>query len=407
MPSAALDWVNLLVRWAHLGFGIAWIGSSFYFVWLDSHLTQPSPARKGVDGEIWMVHSGGFYQVEKRLIGPGEMPPVLHWFKYEALFTWISGIVLLTVVYYLTGGAYLIDPAVSAITPGQATLLSIGLLIVSWLVYDALWRSPLGRIGWPATAISFLLLGVAVYGLCRLLGGRAAYIHVGAMMGTIMVANVWFRILPAQQQMIDATREGREPDFSLGRAAKRRSMHNSYMTFPVLFIMLSNHFPATYGSHDAWFPLALLIVLGASVRHLMIGKGPSRWWAAVPAAACLLLALVVTMPRKASAASRGQVDMALFGPARAIINRRCLPCHSRYPTDDVFTVAPNNVTFDTPDQILARADRIRERAVVQKTMPMGNKTGITDEERSLLGRWLGASGSSQSSASSAPPPSGP
>lgn len=392
MPAAALDWANLLVRWAHLGFGIAWIGSSFYFVWLDSHLTRPSPPRHGVDGEIWMVHSGGFYQVEKRLIGPGELPAVLHWFKYEALFTWISGIVLLTVVYYLTGGAYLTDPAVSRVTPGQATLLSIGLLIVSWLVYDALWRSPLGKAGWPATLVSFLLLAGAVYGLCRVLSGRAAYIHVGAMMGTIMVANVWFRILPAQQQMIDATKAGREPDFSLGKAAKRRSMHNSYMTLPVLFIMLSNHFPATYGMHDAWFPLALLIVAGASVRHLMIGKGPGRWWAAVPAAMALLLAFVATAPRSARAAGTGAVDMARFGPARAVINRRCLPCHSRYPTDDVFTVAPNNVTFDTPDQILARADRIRERAVVLQTMPMGNKTGITPEERAVLGRWLGTNG---------------
>ncbi|HEY2804874.1 MAG TPA: urate hydroxylase PuuD [Gemmatimonadales bacterium] len=387
--SSALDWVNLLVRWAHLGFGIAWIGSSFYFVWLDSHLTRPQPARDGVDGEIWMVHSGGFYQVEKRLIGPGQMPPLLHWFKYEALFTWISGIVLLTVVYYLTGGAYLIDPAISAITPGQATLLSIGLLIVSWLVYDTLWRSPLGKAGWPATAISFVLLAGVVYGLTKTLSGRAAYIHVGAMMGTIMVANVWMRILPFQQQMIDATTAGRQPDLSLGMAAKRRSMHNSYMTLPVLFIMLSNHFPQTYGSHDAWFPLALLIVAGASVRHAMIGKPPGRWWALAPATLSIALAFFATTPRHASAASAVRVDMALFGEARAIMNRRCLPCHSQYPTDDIFKVAPNNVMFDTPQEILARTDRIRERAVVQQTMPMGNKTGITAEERAVLGRWLG------------------
>jgi uncharacterized membrane protein len=384
----ALDWINLLVRWGHLGFGIAWIGSSFYFVWLDSHLTKPQPPRHGVDGEIWMVHSGGFYQVEKRKIGPGEMPPLLHWFKYEALFTMISGLLLLAVVYYFTGGIYLVDPARSSITPGQATALSIGLIVGSWLVYDTLWRSPLAEAGWPATSLSFLLLGALVYGLCQVFSGRAAYMHVGAIMGCIMVINVWVRILPSQQKMIDATREGRQPDFSLGEAAKRRSMHNSYMTFPVLFIMLSNHFPQTWGMRDNWFPLALLIILGASARHLMIGKTARKYWAAVPAAAALLLAVVATRPKQAAATGVARLDMDRFGEARAIINRRCLPCHSQYPTDDLFRTAPNGVTFDTPAQILARADRIRERAVVQKTMPLGNKTGITDEERALLAQWL-------------------
>ena len=390
--SHALDWINLLVRWAHLGFGIAWIGSSFYFVWLDSHLTKPEPPRHGVDGEIWMVHSGGFYQVEKRKIGPGEMPPLLHWFKYEALFTMISGLLLLAVVYYFTGGIYLVDPARSSITPGQATALSIGLIVGSWLVYDTLWRSPLAKAGWPATAISFLLLGGLVYGLCQVFAGRAAYMHVGAIMGCIMVINVWVRILPSQQKMIDATREGRQPDFTLGEAAKRRSMHNSYMTFPVLFIMLSNHFPQTWGMRDNWFPLALLIVLGASVRHLMIGKTSRKYWAALPAAAALLLAVVATRPRQATAAGASHLDMERFGEARAVINRRCVPCHSQYPTDDLFRTAPNGVTFDTPDQVLARADRIRERAVVQQTMPLGNKTGITADERAVLARWLGGTG---------------
>jgi uncharacterized membrane protein len=391
MP-VVLDWANLLLRWAHLGFGIAWIGSSFYFVWLDSHLTKPSPERHGVDGEIWMVHSGGFYQVEKRRIGPGEMPPLLHWFKYEALFTWITGIVLLTVVYYLTGGVYLIDPAVSSITPREATGLSIALLVLSWFVYDQLWASPLGRRGWPATAISFALLATAVFGLTRVLSGRAAYIHVGAMMGSIMVLNVWMRILPAQQKMIDATKEGRQPDFTLGEAAKRRSMHNSYMTFPVLFIMLSNHFSMTFGNPRPWLPLALLIVFGASARHLMIGKTGAKWWAAAPLVASLVAAIAVTAPVRAAPAhgrtgAPGDSAAVSFGEARAVINRRCLQCHSEYPTDDVFRAAPNGVMFDTPELIRRYAPRIIERAVVQKTMPFGNKTGITDEERAILSRW--------------------
>jgi uncharacterized membrane protein len=385
-----LDWVNLLIRWIHFGTGIAWIGSSFYFVWLDANLTVPSPPRAGVDGEIWMVHSGGFYQVEKRKIGPGEMPAVLHWFKYEALFTLITGIILLTVVYYLTGGVYLVDPAISSITPRQATLLAVGLLVGAWFVYDWLWSSPLGKAGRPATVISFLLLGGVVYGLCNTLAGRAAYIHVGAMMGSIMVVNVWVRILPAQQKMIDATKEGRQPDFDLGKAAKRRSMHNSYMTLPVLFIMLSNHFPATYGNPHPWLPLALLIIAGAAARHAMIGKPPGKYGAAVAAAAGIVAAIVVTAPKAVGQGDRGTVGQVSFGQARAVINQRCLPCHSHYPTDDVFTVAPNNVTFDKAEDIVRLAPRIRERAVVQKTMPMGNKTGITDAERALLGQWIDA-----------------
>lgn len=385
----ALDWANLLLRWAHFGFGIAWIGSSFYFVWLDSAMRAPEAPRKGVEGELWMTHSGGFYQVEKRLIGPGELPKVLHWFKYEALFTWVTGIVLLAVVYYLTGGAYLVDPAVSSITPGQATLLSMGLLVGAWLVYDLLWRSPLGRAGWPATVISFVLLGGVIYGLCRVLSGRAAYIHVGAMLGTIMVANVWMRILPAQQRMIDATQAGHAPDFNEGKAAKRRSMHNSYLTFPVLFIMLSNHFPATFGSAENWLALALLIVAGAAMRHVMIGKGAGRMGAGALLAASLGFVAFMTMPKGASAgAVSGGGVPAGFAQARAVINQRCLACHSQFPTDDIFTVAPNGITFDTPEQIVRLAERIKERAVVQQTMPMANKTNMTDNERALLGRWI-------------------
>lgn len=387
MPPLLADWANLLLRWIHLVAGIAWIGSSFYFIWLDSHLTLPDPARPGVEGEVWMVHSGGFYQVERRRIGPGEMPATLHWFKWEAAFTWLTGIMLLTLVYYLTGGVYLVDPAVSSITPGQATALAVALLAGAWVVYDALWQSPLAERAAPAlTAACFALLAGAAYGLCHLLSGRAAYIHVGAMLGTLMVANVWRRILPAQQEMIDATKEGRQPDFTLSAKAKRRSVHNSYMTLPVLFIMLSNHYPETYGHRQNWVVLLLLIFAGAAVRHAMIGKGRLRWWVLAPVAAALAVLLAMTAPRQVAAATGGS-DVP-FGAVRAVVNRRCLQCHSAFPSDDVFTVAPNGITFDTPEEIARRANRIRERAVVQQTMPMGNKTGITAEERELLGRWV-------------------
>lgn len=386
-----MDWLNLGLRWTHLIAGIAWIGSSFYFIWLDSHLEPPPPGKANVEGELWMVHSGGFYQVERRRIGPGQMPKTLHWFKWEAAITWMSGIALLALVYYLSGGVYLVDPAVSRIGVGTATAVAAGLLVVAWLVYDLLWRSRLAdreagaRV---ATGISLVLLAVAAYGLCRLLSGRAAYIHVGAMLGTIMVLNVWLRILPAQQGMIDATAEGRQPDLTLSARAKRRSVHNSYATFPVLFIMLSNHYPATYGHPLNWLVLLLLVVVGMGVRHAMIGKGPAARWALAPAAAALALVVVMTAPEGArSAPASGGAN---FAAVRGVVNARCLPCHSAYATDSVFRIAPAGVTFDTPESIQRLAPRIRVRVVETQTMPFGNKTGMTVEERALLARWIDA-----------------
>src|SRR5574341_345555 len=382
------DWLNLAIRWIHLIAGIAWIGSSFYFIWLDSHLEAPAPGKANVEGELWMVHSGGFYQVEKRRIGPGQMPRTLHWFKWEAAITWISGFALLTLVYYLSAGAYLLDPAVSGLGVGTAIALGVGLLVLGWLVYDRLWRSPLAD-GPAAPAASLALVAGVVYGLCHLLSGRAAYIHVGALFGTIMVANVWMRILPAQQRMIDATTAGRQPDFSEGERAKRRSVHNSYLTFPVLFIMLSNHYPATYGHRLNWLVLLLLIVAGAGARHVMMAKRGAGRWALAPVVAALVVVVALTAPTRAAPASA--VGAAVpFAAVRAVVNQRCLPCHSAYPTDSAFRAAPAGVTFDSPESIARLAERIRVRAVETRTMPFGNKTGMTDEERALVGRWIAA-----------------
>lgn len=385
------EWANLLLRWTHFIAGIAWIGSSFYFIWLDRALSAPSQARAGVEGELWMVHSGGFYQTEKRRPGPGEMPAVLHWFKWEALFTWITGIALLVLVYYLSE-AYLLDPAVSSIGRGTATALGIALLAVGWVVYDLVWRSPLAAPGveWVAATISLLLLAAVAIASCRLLSGRAAYMHVGALLGTLMVANVWMRILPAQQAMIDATKAGRQPDFTLGERAKRRSVHNSYMTFPLLFIMLSNHYPATYGSPANWLVLLLLFVAGAAVRHAMIGHGPAARRALVPAAAALLGAVFFSTPRGAAAPVSPAGAPPTFAAVRTVVAQRCLPCHSRFPSDASFGAAPAGVAFDTPESIARLAERIRVRAVETLTMPLANKTGMTPDERTLLARWIAA-----------------
>lgn len=395
------DWANLLLRWTHLIAGIAWIGSSFYFIWLDRHLEAPRGDKPDVEGQLWMVHSGGFYLVERKHIGPGGMPQTLHWFKYEALVTWLSGAALLTVVYYLTGGMYLVDSSVSALTPLQATGLGIGTILAAWVIYDGLWESPLAKSSPLATTLSLVLAAGATVLFCETLSGRAAFIHVGAMFGTLMVANVWHRILPAQQRMIDATQAGRTPDYSESDKAKRRSVHNSYMTFPVLFIMVSNHFPATYSSRWSWVILLLLTVAGAAVRHTMIAKNATRWWALAPAAAAFGAVIVMTTPlaqavtggapaEHAARGATGAVGSPPFTQVRGIIGARCLACHSAHPTDAVFVVAPSGVMFDDPAVIQKLAPRILARAVQTKTMPLANKTGITEEERSVLGRWITA-----------------
>jgi len=391
MTSWLADWANLLLRWTHFIAGIAWIGSSFYFIWLDRALATPTAPRAGVEGDLWMVHSGGFYQVEKRRPGPGEVPAVLHWFKWEAMFTWITGISLLVLVYYLSG-AYLLDPTVSRISRSAAIALGLGLLVVGWLVYDGLWSSRLATRPPPrlATTISLILLAGVTYALCRLLSGRAAFMHIGSLLGTIMVANVWMRILPAQREMLAATRGGRPADFTLGERAKQRSVHNSYMTFPLLFIMLSNHYPATYAGPRNWLVLLFLFIAGAAVRHAMIGRGASSRWALVPAALALAGAMFFSTPKTAVTGPTGATadTVPSFAAVRSVVAQRCQPCHSQYQSDRTFGPAPGGVTFDTPESIVRFAERIRVRAVETKTMPLANKTGMTDQERELLARWI-------------------
>jgi uncharacterized membrane protein len=343
-----------------------------------------------VEGDLWLVHSGGFYQVEKRRPGPGELPAVLHWFKWEAMLTWISGIALLVLAYYLSGGAYLLDPAVSSLTRASATALGVGLLVVGWLVYDVVWRSPLAERRGVAAGVSLALLAGVTFALCRLLSGRAAYMHVGALLGTVMVGNVWMRIIPAQREMVLATQAGRQPDFTLGERAKRRSVHNSYMTLPLLFIMLSNHYPATYAASLNWLILLLLMVAGAAARHVMIVGIRSAAWALVPATVTLALAIGLSTPQRTAAPASSGSAVPSFAEVRGVINGRCLPCHSAFQTDATFGPQPAGVVFDTPQSVQRLAERIRVRAVETQTMPLGNKTGMTPEERDVLARWIAA-----------------
>jgi uncharacterized membrane protein len=389
LDGLILDWLNIGLRWTHLIAGIGWIGTSLYFMWLDAALIRASSPDAKVEGHAWLLHSGGFYLVERRKLPPGQLPSPIHWFKWEAAMTWLTGLPLLVLVYYMTGGVYLVDPSVSSITPNRAVMLGVGALVVAWIVYDLVWTSPLARgRGIPAAILSWALLYAGAFGLTHVLSGRAAFIHTGAMLGTIMVANVWMRIVPAQRDLIAAAEAGRTPDETLSRRAKQRSTHNSYVTFPVIFTMLSNHYPATYGHPLNWLILWLLIVVGAGARHVMIARErhrPADWWL-LPVAAALAAVVFLTSPAWLGGKRRG--EHVSFTAARAVIDRRCLSCHSEKPTDDVFRAAPNGVTFETPESIRLRAELIRTRVVLTRTMPLANKTGMTDAERDLLGRWL-------------------
>lgn len=391
MSAHLNEWLNLILRWLHLVAGIAWIGSSFYFVWLDSHLKPPKENKPDVEGELWMVHSGGFYLVEKYLIKPGWVPDKLHWFKWEATFTWITGFFLLGVVYYMGGAMYLIRPDAPL---HKHAIMAIGLLLlpVGWLVYDLLWKYVFANAAKVGAVVSYLLtIGVA-YGLSHILSGRALFIHIGALFGTLMVANVWMRILPAQQKMIDATQRGETPDYTPGKRAKQRSMHNNYMTLPVLFMMVSNHFPSTYGNQYNWLVLAGMILVGAGIRHFMNVRTPFSRFTLTAAIAGAFALFFYTKPADLPPAAVQQgntpAQTVTFSQVQPIFQNRCATCHSAKPTDDVFKTAPLGAMYDTPEQIKAYADKIKTRAVVSKDMPLGNKTGMTDDERKLIGEWI-------------------
>lgn len=389
-----LEWLHLALRWTHVIAAIMWIGDSFLFMWMDSSLVPPSRPREGaVAGELWMVHSGGFYEVVKRRsLAPHEMPKSLHWFKWQAYGTWISGFFLLGIVYYFGGGVFLVDRTTVALGVHTSIAISLGSLAAGWFVYDALWSSPLGRRPAIASAISFALVVLAAWGYARVFSGRAAYIHVGAMLGTIMVANVWRRIIPAQTQMLAATRAGTTVDTSLGVRAKTRSIHNHYMTLPVLFTMLSNHFPSTYGNPQAWLVLVLIVIVGAVAKYAMnFGARGNRWILAAGAAA-LIAAVALTGRTGAPSASAQAAALpgaapVPFSEVQAILERRCVTCHSEHPSHPSFPQPPSGIVLEDPRRIRALSARIVARAVVTKTMPLGNLTGMSEEERQTLGVW--------------------
>ena len=398
MEAYVVDWLNLLLRWLHMITGIAWIGASFYFIWLDNHLEPPRSQEddaKGVGGELWSVHGGGFYHAQKYRVAPEALPETLHWFKWEAYTTWLSGMLLLAVVYWYGAGVYLIDPAIMELSPPAAVAIAAAFLVAGWIVYDLLCKSPLGQREAPFAVVLLALSALLAWSLCQLFGGRGAYIHFGAVLGTIMVANVFFVIIPGQRKMVAAAERGERPDPAPGIRAKQRSVHNTYFTLPVLFTMTSNHFALTYGHEYNWLVLIAISLAGALIRVYFVArhKGRASLLPIIVAVALLAAVAMAIMPRS-NAALTGAVE---FDTVRNIVYTRCTSCHAAEPTHPGFQAPPAGVILESDRQIVDEALRIHQQTVVTRAMPIGNLTGITDDERAVIDHWYrdGAKGSSE------------
>jgi len=383
----ATDWLNLLGRWLHVIAGIVWIGSSFYFIALDNHLRPPEQEDDrdaGVGGESWEIHGGGFYRVQKYRVAPPTLPEPLHWFKWEAYTTWLSGFALLIVLYYFHADTYLIDKDVADLSTWEAIAISIGLLAASWLVYNALCRV-LGSRPLVLAATLLALITLSAWGISHLFSGRATYLQVGAMIGTMMVGNVFFVIIPAHWELVRAKQAGREPDPAANERGKLRSVHNNYLTLPVVFTMISNHFPFTYGHSYSWLILVALLVIGAWIRHFFNLRHAGRTVWAIPVTAALAVALLAVLIRPQNESVAGTAAVP-FARVAQVIDQRCTACHSLHPTK--VDEAPLGITMDTPGEIQRLAPGIQQQAVDSTAMPLGNVTGMTTAERRLLGRWI-------------------
>ncbi len=390
------EWISQILRWIHVITAIAWIGSSFYFIHLDLSLKKREGLPEGVGGEAWQVHGGGFYNMRKYLIAPPELPKELTWFKWESYSTWISGFFLIVWVYYLHADLYTIDPSVYALAPWQAAAIGIGGLGLSWLVYEGLCRSPLGKNGLLLGIVLFFYILGAAYVFTQVFNGRAAFLHTGAMIATWMSASVFFVIIPNQKKVVADLIAGRSPNPRLGKEAKLRSTHNNYLTLPVIFMMLSNHYPLVWSSRYAVGIVGLVLIAGAVIRHFFnsqhAGKG-SPWWTWGVAAASIALAIwlsIIGKPGNANmaGASAAGTPTAAFEEATLAIQSRCSMCHAAEPVWDGIAIAPKGVRLDTPEEIARHADLIRVQSVLTHAMPPNNVTEMTLDERRAVATWL-------------------
>tara|TARA_R110000868_G_scaffold10313_12_gene50613 strand:- start:5055 stop:6266 length:1212 start_codon:yes stop_codon:yes gene_type:complete len=395
LEIAYADWLSLMFRWFHVIAGISWIGTSFYFIFLDLSLRKHARLPEGVGGEAWNVHGGGFYLMRKYVVAPAEMPEELHWFKYEAYFTWLTGFALLSVIYYWGAESYLIDKAVLDLEPWQAILISVGFFASGWVIYDLLCRSPFNIHPLLLSAAVFVLVAFSAYFLTHIFSGRAAFVHVGAMVGSIMVGNVFFIIIPNQKKVVKSLLAGEEPDPKYGEIGKHRSTHNNYLTLPVILMMVSQHYPMLYDNENSWLVVTLILLVGASIRHffnLMHTGRPImtlRWqW---PVAAVLMALLIVYISWKpAPDPSAAKIEVPSASDVLAIAQTRCTSCHAVKTTDPDVEKAPGGVMLETIPDIRKHSARILKQSVLSRAMPLGNKTGMTDAERKSIGAWIRA-----------------
>jgi uncharacterized membrane protein len=388
-------WGEAFLRWLHVIAGIAWIGSSFYFIHLDYSLKKREGLPPEAYGEAWQVHGGGFYNMVKYLVAPARLPTELTWFKWEAYATWISGFALLVAVYYAQASLYLIDPAVLDVSPATGIVLSVAGLVSGWVVYDALCRSPLGRGEAVLAGSGFVLLIALAWLSTRLFSARGAFMQMGALIGTIMAANVLMVIIPGQRKVVADLIGGRAPDPIHGQRGKQRSTHNNYLTLPVVFIMLSGHYPLAYATRWSWVIFALLLVMGGVIRHffnLRHQDKPSPWWTWGVAVVCgLAIVWLSTFGPGTTAPARKRAEAAqppTFQQVEDIVISRCSMCHAADPVWLGITRPPHGLMLDTPARIKAHARAIAVTAAWSSAMPPSNITGMTPEERQIVAVWM-------------------
>jgi uncharacterized membrane protein len=390
MSPFVVDWLNLLLRWAHLIVGIGWIGTSFYFIALDLELRKRETMPEGVYGTAWQVHGGGFYHVHKYLVAPKQLPPDLIWFQWEAYLTWVTGIGLMVSEYYWRADVYLISPDVLPLLPIQAIVISLISLAAGWFIYDRICKSPIGKHTLPLAVIVFALIVAAAWFYSHVFSGRGALVHVGAFIGTIMAVNVFGVIIPNQKKIVASLIAHEEPDPTLGAIGKQRSVHNNYLTLPVLVMMVSTHYPMLSGHPQTWLVVALIVVIGASVRHFLNRHDAhdpfeKYGWALPVVAVALAGAIWLTVPQ--TRASLGDVTVT-EGEVLAIVGKHCIMCHSAHPSHEGFDEPPKGVILTSIPNIVLHKEQILAQAVNSDTMPLGNETHITEEERQKLGAFL-------------------
>jgi uncharacterized membrane protein len=394
--SILTEWASLMLRWLHVVAAVGWIGSSFYFIHLDLSLTPRSDLPEGVYGEAWQVHGGGFYRIIKYLVAPASMPDELTWFKWEAYTTWLSGFALMVVVYYLDAELFLVDKSILNLTPLQAGMFSLGSLVLAWLLYEGACRSGLARHELPFALGGYVFLVGLTYAFTHVLSGRGAFNQIGAIIGTIMVANVFAVIIPNQKKIVAALLSHQTPDPKLGMEGKQRSVHNNYLTLPVIVLMISNHYPLLFATRYNWVIVAIVLALGPIIRHFFNERHKghkSPWWVWGVASAGMIAIMLLSAAGPRNATTGALSTAPTFANVQDIVLSRCSMCHGAEPVWESIVTAPKGILLDTPEHIHRNARLIGRNAAWSNAMPPGNVTEMTTQERALIAAWLAADGS--------------